>query len=45
MIVATAACWTLIEKLDPDNLDQLGLIVRLQDLCEFLEQDLNNFAR
>jgi hypothetical protein len=45
MIVATAACWTLIERLDPDNLDQLGLIVRLQELCEFLEQDLNSFVR
>jgi hypothetical protein len=40
LMVVHAACMTAIGRLDPDDLDQLGLIVRLQEICEMVEADL-----
>lgn len=44
MIVAVAACRTLSAKLDPDDLHNLGLIIRLDEMCELIEGDLNRLT-
>lgn len=40
MIVALAACRTLLETLDRDGLDQRRLRTCLDELCELLEGSL-----
>ena len=40
LIVVRAASETAIDRLDPGDLDDLGLILRLQELTEFLDADL-----
>jgi len=40
LILVRAASETAIDRLDPDDLDDLGLILRLQELTELLDADL-----
>lgn len=42
MILALAGCQTLVERLDPDNLEHLGLLTSLQEVCERIEADLQH---
>lgn len=44
MIRAHRGCMALIDQLDPSDLGQLGLIVRLQELCDLLEGDMDQFV-
>ena len=44
MITAHAACLTLIERLDQDDIDQLALAIRAQEMCDLLLVDLNRYS-
>ena len=43
-LIALGACQTLLDKLDPDDLDELELIDRLHEVCEAIASDLNRTA-
>ena len=45
MILTLAACRTLTEQLNDDVLEQLALGVRVQELADLLESDLNRYER
>ena len=40
LILVLAACKTAIDRLDPDDVDQLGLITGLDELCDLVASDL-----
>jgi hypothetical protein len=40
LIFVHAICLSAIDRLDPDDLDELGLITRLQEIAEMIESDL-----
>jgi hypothetical protein len=44
LISAQAACLSAISRLDPDDLYELGLIIRLQEIADMVEADLNELA-
>lgn len=44
MIAAHAACLTLVERLDEDDIDQLALAIRAQEMCDLLLVDLNRYS-
>jgi hypothetical protein len=44
LIFALSACQGAIERLDPDDLDELGLIMRLHEIAAMVETDLNRLA-
>ena len=44
MILALAANRVLLDRLDGDDLDQLGLIDRTHELCELIQGDLDRLA-
>ncbi|HZU49408.1 MAG TPA: hypothetical protein VFA16_19465 [Mycobacterium sp.] len=44
MIAANAACLRLVEHLDVDELEQLGLAVRVQEVCDLLSADMSRYA-
>ena len=44
MILVLASCRTLIDRLDPDDLDQLGMITRVDEVCELIETDLGRLS-
>ena len=43
-IIALAACQTLMDKLDPDDPDQLLLINRLDEVCIMVQSDLEGHS-
>ena len=44
LIFVQAACLGAISRLDPDDLDELGLITRLQEIVEMVGADLDHLA-
>jgi hypothetical protein len=44
MIFVLSACLGAINRLDPDELEELGLITRLQEVVEMVESDLEHLA-
>ena len=40
LIFVRAICLSAIDRLDPDDLDELGLITRLQEIAEMIGGDL-----
>lgn len=44
LIFVLAACQSAIERLDADDLDELGLIMRLEEIAEMVETDLDRLA-
>lgn len=44
MILALAACQTLVDQLDEDVLEQLALAVRVNELCDLLRADLDRYV-
>ncbi len=45
LIFVFSACEGAISRLDPDDLYQLGLITRLQEIIELVERDLDRLTR
>jgi hypothetical protein len=43
-IIALAACQALMDKLDPDDPDQLLLINRLDEVCIMVQSDLEGHS-
>ena len=41
-VIALAACQTLLDKLDPDQPDQLDLIGHLDEVCFAIQSDLED---
>ncbi|HZS58986.1 MAG TPA: hypothetical protein VFA43_06930 [Gemmatimonadaceae bacterium] len=44
LIFVRAICLSAIDRLDPDDLEELGLITRLQEIAEMIESDLERLV-
>ena len=45
LILLRATCETVLERLDEDDIDDLGLCVQITKLCDTVSEELERFAR